>query len=66
MTMTGHRDETLRVIDEVRHKRPDARFVIGGRGITAEGQLRHEIDVCDRVSDAVEAVDAALQRAALN
>ncbi len=65
-TMLGRCTETVRVIDEVRERRPDVRFVIGGRGVTVEGQLRHGVDVCGRVSDAVEAVDAALQRAANN
>jgi hypothetical protein len=40
--------------------------VIGGHGVTIEGQLRPQVHVCQRVSDAVDAVDAVVNRAALN
>lgn len=65
-TMPGSVQDTLAVIDAVRARRPTARFVIGGRGLTGEAQLRHEVHLCGRVSEAVEAVDAALQRAGMN
>jgi methanogenic corrinoid protein MtbC1 len=56
----------LGAIDEVRQARPSAGFVVGGRGVTVEGQLRPQVHICERVSDAVEAVDAMVQRAGLN
>ena len=65
-TLLGRTDETLRVMDQVRERRPSARFVIGGRGLRGEEQLRHEVHACERVSEAVEVVDAALKRASLN
>ena len=65
-TLHGRTNETLRMIDEVRERRPATRFVIGGRGLAGEEQLRHEVHSCERVSEAVEVVDAALKRAPLN
>ncbi len=65
-TLPGHTSEIVGVIDEIREHYPAARFVIGGRGLTPESHLRHEVRVCARVSEAVEAVDALLQRASLN
>lgn len=65
-TMPGRVYDVIHAIDAVRDRRPSARFVIGGRGITGEGHLRPEVHVCRRVSEAVEAVDAALQRAGMN
>ena len=65
-TLSGRTDETLRVMDEIRERRPSVRFVIGGRGLRGEEQLRHEVRACQRVSEAVEVVDAVLKRASLN
>ncbi len=66
VTLPDRGRETLRVIDAIRELRPSVRFVLGGRGLTSVSQFRHEVQVCNRVSEAVEAVDAALQRAAMN
>ena len=65
-TLLGRTREIAGVMDEIREHDPSARFVIGGRGLTPTAQLRHEVHVCARVSEAVEAVDAVLQRATLN
>ena len=65
-TLHGRTNETLRMIDEIRERRAATRFVIGGRGLKGEEQLRHEVHACGRVSEAVEVVDAALKRARLN
>ncbi len=65
-TLPGPTSQIVGVIDEIREHYPAARFVIGGRGLTPESHLRHEVRVCARVSEAVEAVDAVLQRASLN
>jgi MerR family transcriptional regulator, light-induced transcriptional regulator len=65
-TLPGRANDTLRMIDDVRRGRPSAQFVIGGRGLKVDAQLRHDLHACERVSEAVEAVDAVLQRARLN
>ena len=65
-TMPGGGDRTLIAIHEVQRTRPAAGFVIGGRGLTSRVRARPGIEVCRRVSEAVEAVDALVRRAALN
>jgi MerR family transcriptional regulator, light-induced transcriptional regulator len=65
-TMPGHRDDVLAVIDEVRQACPAAAFVLGGRGLTVEDQMRPEVQLCHGVSDARDAVDALIKRAGLN
>jgi MerR family transcriptional regulator, light-induced transcriptional regulator len=65
-TLPGRSTEIIRVIDEIREHRPTVRFVVGGRGLIPEAHLRQEVYVCARVSEAVEAVDAMLQRPTLN
>jgi methanogenic corrinoid protein MtbC1 len=59
-------EQVLSRIDKVRAERPSVGFVVGGRGITEEAQLRAEVDVCARVSEAVDAVDAIVKRAQSN
>ena len=66
LTMPGRAAQVLNAIDEVRRARPSAAFVVGGRGLSVEWQLRPEVHVCGRVSEAVEAVDAMVKRARLN
>ncbi|MGZ6658100.1 MAG: cobalamin B12-binding domain-containing protein [Solirubrobacteraceae bacterium] len=66
LTMAGHRSDILRAIDNVRLVLPSAGFVVGGRGLTDEGQRRPLVHVCHRVSEVVEAVDATVKRASLN
>ncbi len=65
-TMLGRTDQVLGAIDEVRRECPAAGVVLGGRGCSIEVELRSQIHVCRRVSEAVEAVDAAVSRARLN
>jgi methanogenic corrinoid protein MtbC1 len=65
-TMPAAPDHVLSSIDEVRQEWPSAGFVVGGRGFTVEGQLRAELHVCRRVSEAVETVDAMVKRAGQN
>lgn len=65
-TMTGAADELLTAIDDVLRERPSAGFVIGGHGLIGEGHLRPRVQVCERVSEAVDAVDALVKRAGLN
>jgi methanogenic corrinoid protein MtbC1 len=66
LTMAGHRNEILSVIDNVRLAVPRAGFVVGGRGLTDEAHRRPLVEVCNRVSEVVEAVDATVKRASLN
>jgi MerR family transcriptional regulator, light-induced transcriptional regulator len=65
-TMPQTPERLLAGIDEIRREWPPAAFVMGGRGLTVEGLLRPEVHVCARVSDALDAVDAIVQRAGLN
>jgi methanogenic corrinoid protein MtbC1 len=65
-TMPGGADRVLNVIDHVRQAKPSAAFVVGGHGLSVGWQFRPEVHVCGRVSEAVEAVDAMVKRAALN
>jgi methanogenic corrinoid protein MtbC1 len=66
LTMPGRADQVLHAIDEVRQTTPSAAFVVGGRGLSVECRLRPEVYVCGRVSEAIEAVDAMVQRAPVN
>jgi methanogenic corrinoid protein MtbC1 len=66
LTMPGRADQVLHAIDEVRQTSPSTAFVVGGGGLSVELQLGPEVHVCGRVSEAVEAVDAMVQRARLN
>jgi MerR family transcriptional regulator, light-induced transcriptional regulator len=65
-TMPGAGDQMLMAIHEVQALWPAARFVVGGRGLTSRLRAQAGIGICDRVSDAVEAVDALIKRADLN
>ena len=65
-TMPGGGDRALIAIHEVQQEWPDAGFVIGGSGLTARMRSRPGIEVCRRVSEVVEAVDAMVKRAHLN
>jgi MerR family transcriptional regulator, light-induced transcriptional regulator len=66
LTMPGRANQVLSAFDEVRRARPSAAFVVGGRGLSVEWQLRPEVHVCGRVSETVEAVDAMVKHAGLN
>jgi MerR family transcriptional regulator, light-induced transcriptional regulator len=65
-TIRGLTEHLLSCVDRVQADRPSTGFVLGGHGITVEGQLRHSIHVCSRVSEAVEAVDAIVKHARSN
>ena len=45
---------------------PRAGFVVGGRGVAQRIRPRPGIEVCARVSEVVEAVDAVVKRSSLN
>jgi MerR family transcriptional regulator, light-induced transcriptional regulator len=65
-TMPGGSDQVMIAIHEVQKSWPSVSFVVGGRGLAARLRSRPGIGVCERVSDAVEAVDALVKRASLN
>jgi MerR family transcriptional regulator, light-induced transcriptional regulator len=65
-TMPGGGDQVLISMYEVQQRRPEATFVIGGRGVTSRVRAGPGVEICERVSEVVEAVDALVQRAALN
>lgn len=65
-TMPSGTDQVLASIDGVQRRWPGVRFVIGGRGLSSRVQSRPDVDVCRRVSEVVEAVDAMVRGAGLN
>jgi MerR family transcriptional regulator, light-induced transcriptional regulator len=65
-TMPGAADQVLIAIHEVLRAWPTAGFVVGGRGLTSRVRARPGIEVCERVSEVVEAVDATIKRADQN
>jgi len=64
-TMPGGADSIWVSIDEVQLQRPEAGFVLGGRGLS-RARSEPGISVCRRVPEVVEAVDAVIQRADMN
>jgi hypothetical protein len=62
----GSSDQLLITMHEVQRAWPKANFVIGGRGLTSRFQARPGIEICQRVVDAVDAVDALVQSARMN
>ena len=65
-TMAGGSDELLIAMHAVQAERPDTSFIVGGRAVTSRVRARPDVDVCQRVSQVVEAVDALVKRAGLN
>ena len=65
-TMADPASEMLETIGALQRRWPAMGFVIGGSGLTSRVQSRPGIDVCRRVSDAVEAVDAMVKGASRN
>jgi hypothetical protein len=63
VTISERTDEVLRAIDDVRRVWPQAGFVVGGGGLSLEREMRPQVYVCERVS---EAVDAMVKLAGLN
>ena len=65
-TMPGGGDRVLIAAAEVLERMPGARFVVGGRALTSHVRARPGIEICPRVAEVVESVDAAVMRAELN
>jgi MerR family transcriptional regulator, light-induced transcriptional regulator len=60
-TMSGAAGEVLATIGAVQRRWPDVGFVVGGSALASRVHSQPGIDVCRRVSDAVEAVDAMVR-----
>jgi methanogenic corrinoid protein MtbC1 len=65
-TMPGGGDQLLVAMHEVQQTWPRAGFVLGGRSLTSRLRAVPGVEICERVTDAVEAVDALVKRAATN
>jgi MerR family transcriptional regulator, light-induced transcriptional regulator len=65
-TMAGAGDQMLMTIHAVQEQWPHVRFVVGGRGLSSRLRAHTGIGICERVSTAVETVDALIKRADLN
>jgi methanogenic corrinoid protein MtbC1 len=65
-TMPGGADSVLASIDAVQREWPGMGFVTGGQSLSSRVRVRPRLDVCARVSEVVEAVDAMVKRADLN
>jgi methanogenic corrinoid protein MtbC1 len=61
-TMPARGDQVLITIDEIQRRRPATGFVLGGRALTSRVRGLPGIEVCERVGEVVEAVDAMVQR----
>lgn len=66
VTMPRSARNVLGAIDTVRKQHPTAGFVLGSHGGMCPAQAFPEIQLCRRVSEAVDAVDAIIKHAALN
>ena len=65
-TMPGGGDQVLISIHEAQKAWPGAGYVIGGRALTSRLRALPGISVCERVTEAVETVDAMARRAGMN
>jgi MerR family transcriptional regulator, light-induced transcriptional regulator len=65
-TMQGGDDQVTITMNAVQRAWPRAGFVIGGPAVVSRVRSRPGLDVCGRVSEVVEAVDAMVQRADQN
>ncbi len=65
-TMPGGDDRVIVTMHEVRAEWPGATFVVGGNGLTSRVQTRPGLEICRSVTEAVEAVDALVQRSGMN
>jgi hypothetical protein len=65
-TMPGGSDRVLLAVHEVQQEWRGAGFVVGGRGLAPGLRPRPGIELCTRVSEVVDAVDAVVMRADLN
>jgi methanogenic corrinoid protein MtbC1 len=59
-------DRVLLCMHEAQRLRPDTQFVLGGAGISSRVTGRPGVTVCERVTEAVEAVDGLVRRAHQN
>jgi methanogenic corrinoid protein MtbC1 len=66
VTMPEAGADLIRALPEMRRELPSIQFVIGGRGLDGHHRASAGIEICGRVSEAVEAVDATVKRARLN
>jgi methanogenic corrinoid protein MtbC1 len=58
--------EMQELVNAVRADSPAAGFVVGGRGFAGPALAGAGIEVCDRVTEVVETIDAVVKRARLN
>jgi methanogenic corrinoid protein MtbC1 len=65
-TMVDPAGEVLATIGALQRRWPSMGFVIGGSGLATRVRSRPGIDVCRRVSEAVEAVDAMVKGGSRN
>ena len=65
-TMPDASDRLTIAMHEIQRSWPGAGYVLGGRGISSRLRPRPGIQLCRRVSDAVETTDALLKRADFN
>jgi methanogenic corrinoid protein MtbC1 len=65
-TMQAGADRVLICMHEAQRLQPEAQFVVGGSGISSRFAGRPGVAVCARVTEAVETVDALVQRADQN
>jgi MerR family transcriptional regulator, light-induced transcriptional regulator len=65
-TMPSASDRLTIAIHEIQRSWPGAGYLLGGRGISSRLRPRPGIQLCRRVSEAVETTDALLKRADFN
>jgi len=65
-TLAGAGDRVLLAMHELQGVWPEARFVVGGSGVSSRLRGRPGVEICARVSDIVEAADALIKRAQFN
>lgn len=65
-TMPGGGDRLMISIHEVQQLWQGSGFVVGGRGLTPRLRSQPGLEVCERVSEVVDAVDAMVKRASMN
>jgi methanogenic corrinoid protein MtbC1 len=65
-TMPGGGDQVLITMDEVQQLWKGTGFVVGGRGVRPRLRSQPGLEVCERVSQVVDAVDAMVKRASMN
>jgi MerR family transcriptional regulator, light-induced transcriptional regulator len=66
VTMSAAGDAALLCMYEAQRVQPEAQFVVGGSGLSARMIGLPGVAVCERVTEAVEAVDGLVKRASQN